>query len=232
MKYPEHISEFWRVRSLDSSLSNTDFALYSYLCNCLNSDYWRTDTITQRRELICGLLGINGKTLEESRNRLKQKGFIDFTTVTSVNKNGKKQGVKGSATTYKILNSLFNSVPNSVLNGTPNEHEMNTKETRNGTAFKKKEEKEKEIIKMPFDSLIFIDAWQKWKTYKKEQFGFTYKSTTSENQALVQLAKMANNNESFAVEIINYSIGQAYQGLFAPKQSKPATTYNKQVPYV
>lgn len=141
MKYPEHISEFWRVRSLDSSLSNTDFALYSYLCNCLNQTHWSTDTITQRRELICGLLGINGNTLEESRNRLKQKGFIDFITVTTTNKNGKKQGVKGASTTYIILNS----VRNSVLNGTLNEHETDTKRTRNGTVLINRNRKKNNI---------------------------------------------------------------------------------------
>ena len=142
MKYPEHYTEFWRVRNADTSITNIDFALYSYLLNCLNSNYWKSDRLTQRRELICGLLSISPKQLEESRNRLSQKGFITFIAPTTTNKSGRKQGIKGSATTYIVLDEITpvgaNSVPNSVPIDTPNVHDSYTKRTRSDTAFKYK----------------------------------------------------------------------------------------------
>lgn len=117
MDYVELIKDFWRVRSIDSSLTNDDFALYCYLCNLLEAADWATDTIMQRGDLICGLLKIGPRTLEDSRNRLKQKGFLDSFTKTITDKTGKKRGVKGSSITFRILDRHSNRLLSRNQNG-------------------------------------------------------------------------------------------------------------------
>jgi hypothetical protein len=42
-------------------------------------------------------------------------------------------------------------------------------------------------IKMPFDSKNFNEKWIEWKTYKKQEHNFKYKSEISEQKALNQL---------------------------------------------
>ena len=78
------------------------------------------------------------------------------------------------------------------------------------------EEIEVKIV-FPFPSVLFCTAWADWKEYKWEQHKFKYKSSKSEQAALNSLEKMADSIEGRAIEIINYSMGQGYQGLFAPK---------------
>lgn len=127
MDYVELIKDFWRVRSIDSSLTNDDFALYCYLCNLLDAASWETDTITQRGDLICGLLKIGSRTLEDSRNRLKQKGFLDSFTKTIIDKTGKRRGVKGSSITFRLLDRYANR----LLTGSRNGVEVQSNRSRN-----------------------------------------------------------------------------------------------------
>jgi len=84
-----------------------------------------------------------------------------------------------------------------------------------------KEERTKIIF--PFDSENFIEAWNLWKQYKKEQFRFTYKSKISEQSALMQVDKYSGHDENIAIEIIKQSIANGWQGLFELKTNKNGT---------
>lgn len=94
------------------------------------------------------------------------------------------------------------------------------KSTQSRVEESKGEKSRVEEIVYPFDDKVFFDAWNKWKQYKKEQFRFTYKSQLSEQAALKKLGDMAGGNLNYAVEIIFYSIGQTYRGLYEPKNPK------------
>jgi hypothetical protein len=80
----------------------------------------------------------------------------------------------------------------------------------------KKETKESNLI-FPFHSENFVYQWQIWKTYKKEQHRFTYKSEASEQAALTQLQKMATNQERKAIEILHHTMANGWKGFVEPK---------------
>ena len=76
----------------------------------------------------------------------------------------------------------------------------------------KKTEKKAEL---PFPGEAFQKAWNEWKTYKKKEHGFKFKSAISERKALKRLQTDSGNNEQRAIAIINRSIEHGWSGLFA-----------------
>jgi len=139
-----------------------------------------------------------------------------------------------NATTKSRINS-----ENGAKGGRPKKPKRNPKETETKPNQKPieseskgiREEKikedniiEEEIIKpkesnlvFPFTSENFIYQWQIWKTYKKDQHKFTYKSEASEQAALTQLQKMATNRELKAIEIIHHTMANGWKGFVEPK---------------
>jgi len=68
----------------------------------------------------------------------------------------------------------------------------------------------------PF-SESFLTAWQMWKDYKVQEFGFQYKGCLSEQAALMKLNTLSNSKEELAVEIIKQSMENGWKGLFEIK---------------
>jgi hypothetical protein len=91
-------------------------------------------------------------------------------------------------------------------------------------------EKEKEVkkvktsepIRWPWMEETFINQWQVWKDYKKDEHRFTYKTTRSEQTALENLYSDAGGNLAVAIQIIKKSIGNGYKGLFPLKNNQAA----------
>ncbi len=75
-------------------------------------------------------------------------------------------------------------------------------------------------IKYPFSSEVFLVAWNRWKQYKSDQHGFHFKTQDTEQTSINKLAKDAGNNEQIALEIIENSIANGYQGLFKSHHTK------------
>jgi len=71
-------------------------------------------------------------------------------------------------------------------------------------------------IKLPFDSSAFTTAWDEWIQYRKERKIPKY-VPTGLKRTFTNLLKISGNNELVAIEIINQSIEQNYQGLFPLK---------------
>lgn len=80
-------------------------------------------------------------------------------------------------------------------------------------------QKEKNEIIFPFDTEEFKTKWNHWKTYRKEQHGFSYKSSITEQQALITLSKLAEMNEGVAIDMISQSINDGWKGLFKLKNN-------------
>ena len=76
----------------------------------------------------------------------------------------------------------------------------------------KKGKNDKEVI-YPFDDEKFIEAWDLWKKFKKQQFRFTYKPM-GEQGALKDIADLSGGNLDKAIAIIHQSIKKGWQGLF------------------
>lgn len=78
--------------------------------------------------------------------------------------------------------------------------------------------KDIEII-YPFSSKKFMDTWDIWKRYKKEEHRFSYKSKISEQAALKNLVKLADGFEDKAIDIIMQSINNGWKGFFKLKNN-------------
>lgn len=63
----------------------------------------------------------------------------------------------------------------------------------------------------------FSPMWELWKEYKQEAFGFKYKSYISEQMALKKLVQLSLGNEDTAIAIIEQSIADQWEGLYALK---------------
>ena len=84
---------------------------------------------------------------------------------------------------------------------------------------KDKDKELKESVFFPFESKNFIQQWDYWKNYKAKEFNFKYKTIQSEQAALKQLAKLSNNNEQIAIEIIHESFANGWKGFFKLKNN-------------
>lgn len=88
------------------------------------------------------------------------------------------------------------------------------------TEFTEKDLKINPGVSMPFPSQEFAATWVKWRLYLANQKGIFYKSFIIENQALEELTKTSNFNESEAIKIINTSISRDWSGFFKSKNDK------------
>ena len=99
----------------------------------------------------------------------------------------------------------------------------------------KEEEKEKEERKpakvketdeplvYPFTNEVFLNRWEAWKKYKKEQFKFSYKHS-GEQAALKTLGEISRGNLEVALAIIQQSMAHGWKGLFELKTGNQPTT--------
>ena len=85
----------------------------------------------------------------------------------------------------------------------------------------------KEIV-MPFDGEGFLEAWQLWKQYKKEEKNFRFKSPISEQASLLDLQKISNQNEQQAIAIIHTAISKGWAGLHADKKAKGKKEFDRE----
>lgn len=65
----------------------------------------------------------------------------------------------------------------------------------------------------------FLKAWDTWKEYKRLEWKFLYKSPISEQAALVRLTQLSEGHADKAIEIINFSIANGWQGLYPDKST-------------
>ena len=95
---------------------------------------------------------------------------------------------------------------------------------------KKKNFELKKVLVYPFDSSSFKEIIKIWKQYKIDQHKFKFKSLVSE-QALLKRIGEDYDNESEAVEAIEYSMANGYKGIFKPQtqngSNKKESNYDK-----
>lgn len=81
-------------------------------------------------------------------------------------------------------------------------------------------------IQLPFDTVPFRAAWQRWTEYRKG-LRKPYKSVVSEQAALNQLKKY---NEPFALDLIERSIANGWQGLVFEGTDKAFELFTEPLP--
>lgn len=116
--------------------------------------------------------------------------------------NGKKGGNPGLSNS---VNRNHNRGVKARDNRSPNSNSI-----FNSNSLNKKESKKKVEIIFPFSSEDFYAAWSKWIQYRHD-IKKPYKSDLSVQGALNELLKYS---EAEAIEMIEYSIRKAYQGIY------------------
>ena len=82
---------------------------------------------------------------------------------------------------------------------------------------------QKRQVVSPFSDK-FSQTWELWKEYKHEAFKFTFKSPISEQGALNKLVRLSGGDETVAVEIVEVSIANQWEGFYALKDKNGTGT--------
>ena len=90
---------------------------------------------------------------------------------------------------------------------------------------KEKEQKKEQII-YPFGDEDFLQLWDIWRKFKKEQFKFIYKPI-GEQAALKTLGELSLQNKETAMKIIVQSISNGWAGFFPLKNDFKTGMYDK-----
>lgn len=80
---------------------------------------------------------------------------------------------------------------------------------------KKDGEDGNELI-LPFSEPEFLEAWEDWKRYKRDQFAFVYKSKQAEQLTLVKL-KNDTQNARTAITAIGQAMANGWKSIQPPK---------------
>ena len=91
-------------------------------------------------------------------------------------------------------------------------------------------DKSKNKIVIPFDGDEFIQVWEFWKKFKKEQFAFTYKPI-GEQGALSSLYEKSGGKVETAMLIIKQSIQNGWKGFFELKGAAKTEEYDREEVY-
>lgn len=78
-------------------------------------------------------------------------------------------------------------------------------------------------VQIPFMESEFLDKWQEWLQYRKERKLANY-VPTGLKKTFAKLVGDSNNDYKVAMEIIDHSIAQGWQGLFPIKQINNGAT--------
>lgn len=68
------------------------------------------------------------------------------------------------------------------------------------------------VVRLPFSSPQFAESWQTWTQHRRE-----IKKPITNQSAILSLKKLAKMTEQQAIDAINHSIANGWQGIFPPK---------------
>lgn len=88
--------------------------------------------------------------------------------------------------------------------------------------------KKKDIeVELPFASEIFSETWNAFLKMKWDVKKFKYKSEESMKRQLLNLVNMSGNDETLAIQILNNSIANQWDGIHPLKNNKNYATSSK-----
>jgi hypothetical protein len=144
--------------------------------------------------------------------------LVDWEFVVKYDVDGKEYGCIPSFPRHQVINTREqeSSLP-------PFDSQPDLFPTTNAVKAESKKEKE---IAMPFESVEFSNAWERWNDHRTEKKKKLTPSTSS-----MQLKKLESVGEARAIKMIDYSIENGWLGLFEdqaatpiPLQRKPQTS--------
>lgn len=231
MNYIDLINQFWKIRRA-KRISAYEADLYYYLLNECNSRMW-LNPFELPTTLLCAELGISRKTLSDLRNRLRQKGLIEFEEGNR-NKHGASYLIK-----YVTLSNIQGNVQGNIqgnvqgniqgnpIRNKPNQTKQEEKEPAPlplpGSLPEKEErkkvppKKEKQTLSYDFVELPFKAVFMRFMEYRKE-LGKPYRTQRAVEASYAQLKQLSGNNVQQASLIVQQTISNEWQGLFALKK--------------
>jgi len=78
--------------------------------------------------------------------------------------------------------------------------------------------KKERMFENPFTE-NFLECWQLWKDFRKEEHGFQYKGVISEQMAINRLVEVSEGDEEKAVRIVKQSISRGWMDFYQLKQT-------------
>ena len=163
-------------------------------------------------ETIQAEYGISRNTIGRSLRKLAERGFVDVTF------NGR---VRCVTTRAGSIPKMGRQTTQNGEAASPNDTSTNTRERTKENTVKKKG------VVLPFDSKEFSVAWQSWKDYKRDEHGFRFKSSASEQASLHQLQNLSGGDEPTAVRIIGQSLANGWRGFFPLKNQHNESRANR-----
>lgn len=200
--YIDLINQFW-TQSKECAFNPSDAVLYFFLLNTCNALHWK-QPFGQSDRFLSLSLGFSINTIRGAKNRLKQRGLIDF---KAPEKNGK--GIEGQ-TKYVILSvSNFDIVPDTDAD--TDADTVPDRDTDNNIRQDKIREDKKEKIKK--ENLDFSSLWQEWENYMKEVHSFRH-NDYSRQKSQEKLKELGKNDLAAMQKIVNNSIGNNYKDFY------------------
>lgn len=182
---------------------------------------------------------------------MTQENLVEVNNTRERKRNWKKQNSPSTQEKYPSTDSISPS-PVGLLDGEnekltveSKEEESKVKESKvkgittspNGDSdhFKKKvtpktndmsTAKDTEGIPLPFKGPAFASIWSEWLQYRKEARIKNY-TPTGLKRVFAKLIRLSAGDESLAIEIVDQSLSNEWQGLFAIKQNFNGTHQRK-----
>ncbi len=102
----------------------------------------------------------------------------------------------------------------------------NSQQTANKQPTTEKESKERKEVPLPYPSPRFRQTWEEWMDYRKSNNW--PRTEVYLKRSLTKLKKLAGDDERVARKIVNQSMDNGWQGLFALKGSDRKPKHGKQ----
>ena len=197
-------AEVW----LDTRLSLVEKALLAEIDSFTGNEkffYKSNDTIKKE-------YGVSRPTITRALKNLSELGYITTQFDGRTRRIFAHSACSQVSNRWKDLNTLpAQNFPSACSNVAS----TNTIERTDENTIKREE------VVMPFDSLKFSEAWETWKQERKDRKTKKY-TQRGEQTALHKLQNDSNGDEATAIQIIQQSIANGWQGLFPLKNSHNA----------
>ena len=218
MNYIELINRFWNC-SKERAFNPSDCMLYFYLLDTCNALHWK-QPFGQSDRYLSMALGISVPTIREAKNRLKQRGLIDF-KVPEKGSKGIDGQTKYSFPTVQINYTVPLTVENEIkptvkINCTDPLTDACTDPLTNNKQNKTKQNNKKSDFDLSFVDIVFLPIVKDFIEYRK-QIKKPYKTEQGVKMFYNELVKLSGNNLQKAKQLTEYAKGKEWQTVYEIK---------------
>ena len=190
----------------DKNVGSTGKILYAHLSTLAQKEGYAYPS----NKYLTEVMGVSVSQIKKLISHLEDHGHITRATVKN-----RRVVYMGSKMSHDEIKNEPSVAQKGAIVGLINEPHNNTSNNTTSNT--------NNLVVLPWQTREFVQAWKSWKSYKKAQFNKWYKRPQDEQAALMRLQKLVGDDEQLAIESIQNSIGNLYQGLFLPHNKKTKT---------